>query len=122
MLCSRNEVGHAEACYPTEPSARFVVIFQSDLVGPFPVYPNHRQISCRLAPFEGRIAIVSDAERDAVDATRWAYYGMAGPTLASRRPPGAATLRKSCRASTNISVGRKWRNESERGLDFLVRA
>ena len=30
--------------------------------------PNQFYISCRLVPLEGRIAIVTDAGRDAVDA------------------------------------------------------
>src|SRR6266478_5597015 len=35
---------------------------------PFRLYPNHFYIVSRLVPLEGRIAIVTDAGRDAVDA------------------------------------------------------
>ena len=35
---------------------------------PFPPDPNHFYIPRRLTPHEGRIAIVTDAGRDAVDA------------------------------------------------------
>ena len=35
---------------------------------PFPSDPNHLHISRRLVPLEGRLAIVTDAGRDAVDA------------------------------------------------------
>jgi hypothetical protein len=34
----------------------------------FSLYPNHFYIPRRLVPLEGRIAIVTDAGRDAVDA------------------------------------------------------
>src|SRR5712664_4841847 len=34
----------------------------------FRLYPNHIYIARRLVPLEGRIAIVTDAGRDAVDA------------------------------------------------------
>src|SRR5882762_3092515 len=34
----------------------------------FRLYPNHFYIHRRLAPLQGRIAIVTDAGRDAVDA------------------------------------------------------
>jgi hypothetical protein len=42
--------------------ARFAKIF------PFPIDPNHIYNPRRLVPKEGRIAIVTDVERDAVDA------------------------------------------------------
>ena len=35
---------------------------------PFPFDPNHRLIPCRPVPNEGRLAIVTNAGRDAVDA------------------------------------------------------
>ena len=35
---------------------------------PFPFGPNHLHISRRLVPLRGRLAIVTDAGRDAVDA------------------------------------------------------
>jgi len=34
---------------------------------PFTSDPNHLHKSCRLVPLEGRLAIVTDAGRDAVD-------------------------------------------------------
>jgi hypothetical protein len=37
---------------------------------PFPFGPNHLHISRRLVPLEGRLAIVTDAGRDAVDGRR----------------------------------------------------
>jgi hypothetical protein len=54
----------------------FVEAIQSDSTGPvpsekiflFPFDPNHFTYSCRLVPSEGRLAIVTDAGRDAVDA------------------------------------------------------
>ncbi len=44
---------------PVQPSLQKYFLFPSD--------PNHRRISCRPVPFEGRLAIVTDAGRDAVD-------------------------------------------------------
>jgi len=35
---------------------------------PFPLDPNQIYINCRPVPLEGRLAIVTDAGRDAVDA------------------------------------------------------
>ena len=37
-------------------------------ISPFPFHPNHFYIPRRPTPLEGRIAIVTDAGRDAVDA------------------------------------------------------
>jgi hypothetical protein len=57
-------------------AAEFSEPFQADLPCPvlvqkiicFTSDPNHRLISCRPAPNEGRFAIVTDVGRDAVDA------------------------------------------------------
>ena len=40
----------------------------SQKYSPFTSDPNHLHKSCRLVPPEGRLAIVTDAGRDAVDA------------------------------------------------------
>jgi len=45
---------------------------------PFPSYPNHFYIRRRLVPLEGRIAIVTDAGWDAVDAAALGEHVMAG--------------------------------------------
>src|SRR5258708_4800882 len=69
---------------PAAPTGRFVEAFQSDLPCPAPFAkiflfladPNHFYIPCRLVPLEGRIAIVTDAGRDAMDAAAsgvWQY-------------------------------------------------
>jgi hypothetical protein len=58
------------------PSASFVELIQSDLPCPVPFskiflspfHPNQNYKPRRLVPHEGRIAIVTDAGRDAVDA------------------------------------------------------
>jgi hypothetical protein len=45
---------------PVQPRLQKYFLFTSD--------PNHRRIPRRLVPPEGRLAIVTDAGRDAVDA------------------------------------------------------
>ncbi len=57
-------------------TAEFIEADQADLgrpalfakIFPFSADPNHLHIRSRLVPLEGRIAIVTDAGRDAVDA------------------------------------------------------
>jgi len=69
---------------------------------PFRVYPNHFYIRRRLVPLEGRIAIVTDAGRDAVDAAALseARNGRAGFTACERSPARGRTAHvrtaKSC--------------------------
>jgi hypothetical protein len=47
-------------------------------INPFSATPNHPYIPTRLIPHEGRIAIVTDAGWDAVDAAAFGAQGIAG--------------------------------------------
>src|SRR3984893_10073574 len=65
---------------------------------PFPPDPNHFYIPRRLVPHEGRIAIVTDAGRDAVDADGAADES-AGSRTAKSCGPWASALGSSLRVS-----------------------
>jgi len=88
--------------------AEFVEADQSDFpcpvlfrkIFPFPPDPNHFYIPRRLVPHEGRIAIVTDAGRDAVDADGAADES-AGSRTAKSCGPGASTLASSLRLSAS---------------------
>jgi hypothetical protein len=68
----------------------------------FPFYPTHLHIHCRLVPHEGRLAIVTDAGRDAVDA------GSSGArTLSQGRPQ--ACERSSGARTNDVARGRRSR-------------
>ena len=71
---SERPPGH-ESAIPLARTAKFLLCDQADLGCPVPFEkifffapdPNQLHIPCRLVPLEGRIAIVTDAGRDAVD-------------------------------------------------------
>jgi hypothetical protein len=78
------------------PKQRFIEQSQADLGRPVPSQkifrfaadPNHTYIHCRLVPHEGRIAIVTDAGRDAVDAAALGVQGSAGRIALRERRAG----------------------------------
>ena len=57
----------------------------------FPIAPNQFYNPARLTPTEGRIAIVTDAGWDAVDAAALARNGIAGRFQNRERSSGAQT-------------------------------
>ena len=83
---------------------------------PFRAYPNHLYIPRRLVPLEGRIAIVTDAGRDAVDAAALseARDGRAGFRACERSPARGRTAHvrtaKSCGPDASTPASR-WRRQ-----------
>jgi hypothetical protein len=62
----------------------------------FSIDPNHLYIPARLIPHEGRIAIVTDAGWDVVDAAALGAIGIAGRASACERRTGAQDERRCC--------------------------
>jgi hypothetical protein len=69
----------------------------------FPSDPNHLHISHRPVPHEGRLAIVTDAGRDAVDAGSASDEG-AGLRTAKSCGPDAPTLASSSREASFLGA------------------
>jgi hypothetical protein len=65
-------------------------------INPFPLTPNQIHISTHPTPLEGRIAIVTDAGRDAMDAGGASDEGV-GLRTAKSCGPDASTLASSLR-------------------------
>ena len=84
----------------------------------FPFHPNHLHISCRLVPQEGRLAIVTDAGRDAVDAgSSGANMRSQGGRRACERSSGARTNDVAGgRRSRVVLTPRRWRQVGGRRL------
>ena len=83
---------------------RFVKADQSDLpcpvrfakTFPFQLWPNQIYIPRRLVPLEGRIAIVTDAGWDVVDAAASGAIGIAGRASVRERRTGVQDERRCC--------------------------
>jgi hypothetical protein len=73
----------------------------------FSLDPNQSHIPCRPAPSEGRFAIVTDAERDAVDVNGASDEGACLRTAKSCGPDASTKAFKSARETAPATVTTK---------------
>ena len=137
LRCARNDAGEAHRLGMTSPrirkirergktdlpdgqiSSRFDYPVSSPICKKnfrFAITPNQIYIPGRLAPLEGRIAIVTDAVRDAVDASGAADESAGLRTAKSCGPDTPTLVSSRWRQLRSMTVARKPGHRGERDI------